>query len=54
MARNEAASELIGGRLRLLRTKEGRGSALWLTGEAGSGITRMLTEASLIAQTCGS
>jgi serine/threonine protein kinase/tetratricopeptide (TPR) repeat protein len=37
----------------LRNTKEGRGSALWITGEPGSGKTRMLTEASLIGQTCG-
>src|SRR3954462_11722869 len=37
----------------LRKAKEGRGSALWITGEPGSGKTRMLTEASLIGQTCG-
>jgi hypothetical protein len=37
----------------LRKTKEGKGSALWLSGAPGSGMTRMLTEASLIAQTCG-
>jgi len=35
------------------KTQQGQGSALWLAGEAGSGKTRMLTEASLIAQTGG-
>ena len=31
----------------------GTGSALWVTGEAGAGKTRLLTEATLIAQTSG-
>lgn len=33
--------------------KGGQGSALWVIGEAGSGKTRLLTEASLMAQTTG-
>ncbi|HKP61630.1 MAG TPA: protein kinase [Polyangiales bacterium] len=37
----------------LRKTKEASGSALWVSGDPGSGTTRMLTEASLIAQTCG-
>ena len=32
---------------------KGQGSALWVTGEVGTGKTRMLTEAGLIAQTSG-
>ncbi|HTU59453.1 MAG TPA: serine/threonine-protein kinase, partial [Polyangiales bacterium] len=35
------------------KAREGHGSALWVTGEIGIGKTRMLTEASLIAQTSG-
>jgi hypothetical protein len=34
-------------------TLKGAGSALWVTGEAGAGKTRLLTEARLIAQTSG-
>jgi hypothetical protein len=38
---------------RLRKTKAGQGSALIMTGESGMGRTRMLTEASLLAQTHG-
>jgi serine/threonine protein kinase len=34
-------------------TKKGKGCALWVIGEAGSGKTRMLAEASLLGQTSG-
>jgi tetratricopeptide (TPR) repeat protein len=37
----------------LSKIEKGQGSALWVTGEVGMGKTRMLTEASLIAQTSG-
>jgi hypothetical protein len=38
---------------RLSKTLTGHGSALLIGGEAGSGKSRMLTEAALIGQTCG-
>jgi tetratricopeptide (TPR) repeat protein len=37
----------------LSKTEIGQGSALWVTGDGGTGKTRMLTEAGLIAQTSG-
>lgn len=55
-----ASSQLVGRNAecaqlqeRLSKTAEGRGAALLIRGERGSGRTRMLSAAALIGQTCG-